>query len=67
MKLRVANVEKCTCPYCHALIYLNHNERRTYHKAPVCQQWLDFCANSRGKWEGECTVIEVDAIKRKPS
>ena len=60
MKPRLANVHKCRCPFCRAVVYLNDEERRTYHQAPVCQQWLDYCNNSRAKWEGACSVIEVD-------
>jgi hypothetical protein len=67
MRPRLANVEKCTCPYCHAVLYLNHAESRTYHEAPACQKWLDFCNNTRARNEGKIQVIEVDGLKPRPS
>jgi hypothetical protein len=66
VKPRIANVENHTCPFCRRLILLNSAERRTYHEAPACEQWLDYCANSGGRWEGEVTIIG-EFSKRKPS
>jgi hypothetical protein len=58
--VRIANVEKYSCPFCRRVILLNHKERRTYHEGPACEQWLKYCADSGGKWEGEVIVIEPD-------
>jgi hypothetical protein len=59
MRLRLVAVESLACPYCGALVYLDSAERVTYHEAPSCLGWDDFCRETKGKRGEDVSLVEL--------
>jgi len=57
---RIAEVRSRACPWCGELILLNQSARETLHRAPVCQQWLDYCRGQGATYNG---LAQVESVK----
>lgn len=69
--VKAANCEKQSCPWCSAVIYINHAALEICYEEPVCRKYLKACEQMQGKAQGRIYVIEIRALetdsKSKPS
>jgi hypothetical protein len=55
--VRTRAMEALKCPGCGLRVYIDEPAHRTYHEAPVCEQYAEMCKSATN--EGEVFLAEL--------